>query len=99
VRSVSEPGALISPFDGHQIVSGLVRLGTGGEAGEHETGGGEKLMVFLEGTAELSFGGKKEVVHSPAVALTPAHTLPNVRNTSDRPLRYMLAYVTAMDGP
>ena len=97
VRSLSEAGAIISALESRQIRSGLVVLERGKEVGEHETGGGEELIVLLEGTAELQSDGLTETVHAPAAVLIPAHTVHNVRNPSKFPLRYVYVYVIAMD--
>jgi mannose-6-phosphate isomerase-like protein (cupin superfamily) len=98
VRSIGKAGALVSSSDSRQFRSGYVTLESGKEVGEHETGGGEELIVFMEGTAEVSHGGESETVRAPAVALVPAHTLHNVRNESKAPLRYIYVYNLAVDG-
>ena len=97
VRPLSKPGALVSSSDSRQLVSGYVLLEPGKDVGEHETGGGEELVVLIEGTAEVSSGGKAETVRAPAVVLVPAHTSHNVGNRSKAPLRYIYVYVMAMD--
>lgn len=97
VRPLKKPGGLVSTSDSRQLVSGYIVLGPGKDVGEHETGGGEELITFIEGTAEFSFGKRKKVVHSPAVVLTPAHTLHNVKNNSKKPVKYVYTYVMAMD--
>lgn len=98
VRSLKEAGSLVSSSDSKQVRSGLVVLEHGTEVGEHETGGGEELILFLEGTAELSGEEQTRTVHAPAAALIPAHTSHNVRNKSKALLRYVYAYVVALDG-
>lgn len=97
VRSLREAGSLVTGSDSRQIRSGLVALEKGKEVGEHEKGGREELIVFLEGTAELSGGGETRTVHAPAVALVPARTKHNVKNTSKAVLKYVYSYVTALD--
>jgi quercetin dioxygenase-like cupin family protein len=97
VRPLKKPGAVVTPSDSKQIVSGYVVLEPGKEVGEHETGGGEELITLLEGTAEVSYEGKTKTVRAPAVLLTPAHTRHNVRNRSKKPVKYVYAYVVAMD--
>ncbi len=97
VRSLKKPGGLVSNSDSRQLVSGYVVLGPGKEVGEHETGGGEELITFIEGAAEVSFGKRKKMVHSPAVVLTPAHTPHNVKNNSKKPVKYVYTYIMAMD--
>jgi mannose-6-phosphate isomerase-like protein (cupin superfamily) len=98
VRSLEKSGPLVSSSDSRQFHSGCVVLESGKEVGEHETGGGEELIVFIEGTAEVSDGGKAETVHAPAVVLVPAHTSHNVMNKSKARLRYAYIYNVAMDG-
>ena len=97
VRSLREPGSLVSASDSQLVRSGLVVLEQGKEVGEHETGGGEELIVFMEGTAELVGDGETKTVRAPAAALIPAHTLHNVRNKSKVPLRYVYVYVKGSD--
>ena len=96
-RSLGKAGTLVSSSDSHQFQSGYVVLEAGEEVGEHETGGGEEIMVLLEGTAEVSHGRVTETARSPAVVLVPAHTSHNVRNASRVPLRYVYIYNMAMD--
>ena len=96
VRNLGEEGAIVSASDSRQIRSGLVVLEQGKEVGKHETGGGEELIVILEGTAELQGDGVTKTVHAPSVVLVPAHTAHNVRNPSKVPLRYVYVYVMAM---
>jgi quercetin dioxygenase-like cupin family protein len=98
VKNLKKEGSLISGSDSKQVRSGLVVLEKGQEVGEHETGGGEELIVFLQGTAELSGGGETRTVHAPAVALVPAHTPHNVWNEAETTLEYVYAYVMAPDG-
>ena len=87
----------MSGSESKQVRSGLVVLESGKEVGVHETGGGEELIVFLEGTAELSGVGKTTTVQAPAVALIPAHASHNVRNKAEASLKYVYAYVMALD--
>jgi quercetin dioxygenase-like cupin family protein len=96
VRNLREAGALVAASDSQQIRSGLVVLEHGKEVGQHETGGGEELIVLLEGTAELQSGGETNTVNAPAAVLIPAHTAHNVRNPSKTPIRYVYVYVMAM---
>jgi quercetin dioxygenase-like cupin family protein len=98
VRPLKKLGSLVSASDSKQVVSGYLMLEPGREVGEHETGGGEELITFLEGKSEVSYEGKKKTINSPAVVLIPAHTRHNVRNRSQKPLKYVYAYVIAMDG-
>lgn len=76
-------------------MSGYVLLESGKDVGRHETADGEELIVFVEGTAEVICGSKKETAHAPAVAHIPPHTLHNVKNKSKGPLRYVYVYVPA----
>jgi quercetin dioxygenase-like cupin family protein len=96
-RSLKDAGSLVSGSDSKQIRSGLVVLEKGKEMGQHETGGGEELIVFLEGTAEVSSGGETRTVHAPSMTLIPAHTKHGVKNESDAPLKYVYVYVMALD--
>ena len=98
VRPIKETGTLVSSRDSGQLVSGYVTLGPGNEVGEHQTGRGEELILLLDGTAEVSVDGQRQVVPSPSVVLVPAHTRHNVQNPGDIPLRYVYVYVTAL-GP
>jgi len=88
---------LVSSSESRQYRSGYVVLEPGKEVGEHETGDGEELIVFTEGSAELSYGGKRRAVRAPAVALVPAHTSHNVSNRSKAPLHYVYIYNAGMD--
>jgi len=97
IKSIDKPGTLVSSSDSRQFHSGYVVLESGKEIGEHETEGGEELIVVLEGTAEVSYGGRAESVCAPAVVLVPARTTHNVKNMSDGSLRYVYAYNMAMD--
>lgn len=97
VRKLREAGALLSASDSRQIRSGLVVLEQGKEVGKHETGNGEELIVLLEGIAELEGDGETKTVYAPAAVLVPAHTSHNVRNPLKVPLRYVYAYVKALD--
>ena len=97
VRRLGKPGPLVSSSDSRQLRSGYVVLEPGKEVGEHETGCGEELVVFTDGTAEVSFGQKRRRVHAPAAMLVPAHTLHNVKNKSKAPLRYVYVYVRVTD--
>jgi quercetin dioxygenase-like cupin family protein len=97
VRPLKKPGSLVSPLESEQVVSGYVVLESGKEVGEHETGGGEELITFLEGVAEVRYEGKTCTINSPAVVLIPAHAQHNVRNRSKKLLKYVYAYVMAMD--
>jgi len=99
VRGLGKPGTLVSASESRQLHSGYVVLEEGKEVGEHETGGGEELIVVIDGTAEVSFGTKSETAQAPAVVLVPAHTHHNVKNKSETPLRYVYVYNTALDGP
>ena len=96
-KTLREAGSLVSGSESNQVRSGFVILEKGEEMGEHETGGGEELIVFLEGSAEISSGGKSRTVHAPATALIPAHTRHGIKNRSDTPLKYVYVYVIAMD--
>ena len=97
VKSLRRAGMLVSAADRRQVRSGFVVLEQGEEVGEHETRNGEEIITFLEGTGELSGEGKTRTVQAPSVVLIPAHTTHNVRNKSDAPLKYVYAYVSAMD--
>lgn len=97
VRRLEKLGALVSSSDSHQLRSGYVTLEPGREVGEHETGGGEELIVLMDGTAEVSGGGETETVHAPATVLIPAHTPHNIKNKFKGPLKYVYVYVMAMD--
>ena len=92
-----EAGKLISASESKQIRSGLVVLEEGKDVGEHETGNGEELIVFLQGTAEVTGDGESKTVNAPAAVLVPARTAHNVRNPLKVPLRYLYVYVRALD--
>jgi len=97
VKPLKRPGSVISSSESQQISSGFAILQPGEEVGEHETGAGEELIVFMEGKAEVYSGKQKTMVRSPAVVHTPAHTLHKVKNKSKKPVKYVYAYVKAMD--
>jgi len=98
VKTISEAGRLVSSPDSRQFHSGYVVLEAGKEVGEHDTGNGEEMIVFLEGKAEVSYDGESKVVSAPAVALVPAHTSHNIKNRSEAPVRYVYVYNMAMEG-
>lgn len=95
VRSLEKPGALVSPSHSHRLKSGYVLLESDEEVGEHKTEAGEELIVVMDGAAEVLCDGEARTICAPAVVLIPAHTLHNVRNVSENPLRYV--YVVALD--
>lgn len=97
VRPLETAGAVISLSEGHQFKSGFVSLEPGGEVGEHRTGDGEELIIFMSGNAEVVCGSEKERVRAPSAVLIPAHTLHNVRNESESLLKYV--YVVAAGRP
>ena len=97
VKSIEEAGRLVSSPDSRQFHSGFVVLGAGAEVGEHETGNGEEMVVFLEGAAEVSYGGESRSASAPAVALVPAHTRHNIKNRSKDPVRYVYIYNMAKE--
>jgi mannose-6-phosphate isomerase-like protein (cupin superfamily) len=97
VRNLEKPGALVTPPDSRQFRSGYVVLQSGEEVGEHQTESGEELIVFMQGTADASYGGRIETIRAPAVALVPAHTSHNVTNNSQAPLHYVYVYNMSMD--
>jgi len=98
VKAVKEAGRLVSSPDSKQFHSGFVVLEAGKEVGEHETGDGEEMVVFLEGTAEVSYDGEAKSVIAPAIAVVPAHMPHNIRNKSSAPVRYVYIYNTAAKG-
>jgi len=96
-KNLKEVGSLVSGSDSKQIRSGFVVLEKGKEMREHETGGGEELIVFLEGKAELAIGREARTIQAPAVALIPAHTRHGIKNKWGALLKYVYVYVTALD--
>jgi quercetin dioxygenase-like cupin family protein len=98
VRRLEKPGTLVSRSDSHQLHSGYVVLEPGKEVGEHATEGGEELIVIVEGKAEVTSGGHAESAEAPCVVLVPAHTVHNVKNRSETPLKYVYT-VVATDRP
>ncbi|HYC12277.1 MAG TPA: cupin domain-containing protein [Nitrososphaerales archaeon] len=97
-KAIKEEGRLVSTPESLQFHSGYVVLEAGKEVGEHETGDGEEMVVFLEGSAEVSYGGESKEVSAPAVAVVPAHTPHNIRNRSSPALRYVYIYNAAAKG-
>lgn len=95
VRPLKEAGTLISPQESNQLASGYVTLAPRRDVGEHRTGNGAELIVFMVGTAEVSVDGRTLRVPSPSIVLVSPHTLHNVKNGGDVPLRYVYVYVTA----
>ena len=98
VKAINQAGMLISSPDSRQFHSGLVLLEEGNEVGEHETGSGEEMIIFMEGTAEVSCDGESKTVKAPAVAVIPPHTPHSIRNRSRALLRYVYVYNTAAKG-
>lgn len=95
VRRLEKPGTLVSHPDSHQLHSGYVVLEPGKEVGEHETEGGEELIVMVEGRAEVISDGAAIMAEAPCVVLIPAHTAHNVRNRSETLLKYVYVVVAA----
>jgi len=94
VRRLEKPGTLVSRSDSHQLHSGYVVLEPGKEVGEHETEGGEELIVMVEGKAEIVSNGHTTIVEAPCAVLIPAHTVHNVKNRSKTLLKYV--YVVSL---
>jgi len=97
VKGLKEAGSLVLGAESRQLRSGFVVLEKGKEMGEHETGGGEELIVFFKGKAEVSYDRKTETVRAPAVVLVPAHILHSVKNASKTPVHYVYVYNMSMD--
>jgi len=97
VRRLEQPGVLVSSPDSHQFRCGYVQLEQGKEVGEHRTGGGEELIILMDGTAEVLCDVEAETVHAPAVVLVPPHTPHNIKNRSATPLRYLYVYGTVVN--
>jgi quercetin dioxygenase-like cupin family protein len=97
-RRLEKPGTLVSRSDSLQLHSGYVILEPGKEVGEHATEGGEELIVMVEGKAEVTSQGHAVTVEAPCVVLVPAHTVHNVKNRSEAPLKYVYI-VVATDRP
>ena len=93
-RRLERPGVLVSSPDSHQFRCGYVELEQGKEVGEHRTGGGEELVILMDGTAEVSCDAETETVNAPAVVLVPPNTPHNVKNASATPLKYLYVYNT-----
>jgi quercetin dioxygenase-like cupin family protein len=93
VRRLEKPGTLVSRPHSYQLHSGYVVLEPGKEVGEHETEGGEELIVMVEGSAEVIADGHTTMAEAPCVVLMPAHTVHNVRNSSETLLKYVYVVV------
>jgi len=74
--------------------SGLVVLLPAEAVGRHSTGAHEEMVVVLDGEGEMLLGDGSALQLKPhVVAYCPPGTEHDVRNTSDKPLRYL--YVVA----
>jgi len=74
--------------------SGLVVLLPSESVGKHSTGAYEEMVVVLEGEGEMLLGDGSALGLKPhVVAYCPPGTEHDVRNTNDKPLRYL--YVVA----
>jgi quercetin dioxygenase-like cupin family protein len=82
------------PPESFTMRSGLVVLMPGHSVGKHNTGIYEEIVVALEGEGEMLFGDGGTIGLSPnMVAYCPPHTEHDVRNCSDKIMRYI--YIVA----
>lgn len=86
---------LFNESNTHQYHSGCVTLKPGESVGEHSTKSHEEIIIFLEGSGEVSseHWERPQAVTAPAVAYMTPHTLHNVTNMGTSRLRYV--YVVA----
>ena len=73
---------------GEQIKGGCVCLAPGKNVGEHSTGGGEEILLVLEGEATVVAGGERQVLKKDESLFIPKNTLHDVRNASSVNLVY-----------
>jgi mannose-6-phosphate isomerase-like protein (cupin superfamily) len=95
-----DPGAksyqplLKGPPQTKSFHSGLVILKPGEAVGVHTTGKYEEMLVPLQGEGELRIAGRAPIpIKAGLITYTPPHTVHNVVNTGNVPLRYI--YITA----
>ena len=74
--------------------SGLVRLKSGEEIGEHSTADKEEILIILKGRAKISLEKHPaSTVRAGYLIYIPPHTSHNVTNTGRQLLRYV--YIVA----
>jgi quercetin dioxygenase-like cupin family protein len=78
--------------------SGYVVLLPSNSVGKHNTDSYEEIVVVLDGEGEMRFGDGSVLSLKPhVVAYCPPKTEHDVRNSGDRPLRYLYIVAKALD--
>jgi mannose-6-phosphate isomerase-like protein (cupin superfamily) len=77
----------------------LMTIAPGGEIGEEVHEGIDQLLFFVEGECEAEIGGETAPVGRDQVAVVPAGTRHNFRNTGPGPLRLFTVYAPPEHAP
>ena len=77
----------------------LMTIEPGGEIGEEVHEGIDQLLFFVEGECEAEIGGETASVGPDQVAVVPAGTRHNFRNTGTAPLRLFTVYAPPEHAP
>lgn len=81
---------LIPQENAASLKSGLVNLAPGEAIGSHSTEAREEVLVILEGKAGVACGESQELeAAAPAMVYIPEHTVHDVANRGQGPLRYI----------
>ena len=90
IKKLDQAGSLLTLDETNKIKTGLVILQPGEEIGYHVTDNREEVILVLEGEAVVELEGENEqVVKKDHLVYIPTNKEHNVRNKSDRLLRYI----------
>ena len=90
IKKLDQAGSLLTLEETNKIKTGLVILQPGEEVGYHVTDNREEVILILEGEAVVELEGENEqVVKKDYLVYIPTNKEHNVRNKSDRLLRYI----------
>lgn len=96
IKKLDQAGGLLALGETKRIKSGLVILQPGEEVGYHITDNREEVILLLEGKAEIELEDKdNQIIDSDHLVYIPANKKHNVRNKSDKILRYV--YMVSLD--
>jgi quercetin dioxygenase-like cupin family protein len=74
---------------GAKIKGGCVCLAPGKNIGTHTTGGGEEILLVLDGEATVTANGEAKTLKKDECVLLPQETAHDVANHADSPLTYV----------
>lgn len=90
IKKLDQAGSLLNLDETKKIKAGLVILQPGEEVGYHVTDNREEVILILEGEAVVGLEGSDEqVIKKDHLVYIPTNKEHNVRNKSDRLLRYI----------